>query len=116
MIKKLKKDIKATTTHPDFDNDDRLRAEEAYLENKILHMIKVQTCNQKTEMKANLAMHGKKLGGIWTAINKEKKPCNLICRLKIPESTPYQYERKSPKMAELARNYHNRLQQQNIND
>ena len=64
MIKKLKKDIKATTTHPDFDNDDRLRAEEAYLENKILHMIKVQACNQKTEMKANLAMHGKKLGGI----------------------------------------------------
>lgn len=114
MIKNLEKDIKIISANPNFDIDDHLRTEEAYLESKLAHLLKVVAKNQKADMKATLATHGERLGGIWTAINKEKKPRDLIRRLKIPESTPPQYERKSPRMAELARNYHDNLQRKEI--
>ena len=114
MIKGLEKDIQTITTNPDFDTNNKLRAEEAYLENKLSHLIKTIAKNQKADMKAALAENGEKLGGIWSAINKEKKPRNLISRLRIPDSTPPQYERDSKRMAELAQKYHNNLQKQDI--
>ncbi|KAN0112051.1 hypothetical protein V8E52_007968 [Russula decolorans] len=61
-------------------------------------------------MRAKIAHHGEKPGGIWTAINKEKKPRDLILRLRIPDTEPPQYERSSARMAELAKNYHESLQ------
>ena len=114
MIKNLEKDIKTVTSNPDFDTRDDLRAEEAYLENKLSHLLKMAAKNQKADLRANLATHGEKLGGIWTAINKEKKPRDLIHRLKIPGSNPTQYERSSTKMADLARSHHDNLQKQDI--
>jgi exonuclease III len=92
MIKCLEKDIKTITSDPDFDTNDKLRAEEAYLENKLSHLIKVIARNQKANMKAELAENDERLGGIWSAINKEKKPWNLIPRLRILELNPPQYE------------------------
>src|SRR6267154_3434507 len=106
MVNNLEKDIKTISANPNFDNDNCLRTEEVYLENKLVHLLKVLAKNEKANMRAALATHGEKLGGIWTAINKEKKPHDLICRLKIPESNPSQYEQKSLRMADLARNYH----------
>ena len=64
MIKNLEKDIKTITANPEFDTNNDLRAEEAYLENKLAHLLKVLAKNQKADMKANLAAHGEKLGGI----------------------------------------------------
>jgi ribonuclease HI len=114
MQKNLEKDIKNITANPNFDTDDNLKAEEAYLESKLSHIIKVLARNEKSDLKAALASHGEKLGGIWSAINKEKKPRNLIPRLKCPGTNPLQYERTSSRMAELARNYHNDLQKKDI--
>ena len=114
MIKNLEKDIKTVTSNPNFDTNDDLRAEEAFLENKLSHILKIAAKNQKADLRANLANHGEKLGGIWTAINKEKKPRDLIRRLKVPGSAPIQYERSSTRMADLARSHHNNLQKQDI--
>ena len=114
MIKNLEKDIKTVTSNPNFDTNDDLRAEEAFLENKLSHILKIAAKNQKADLRANLANHGEKLGGIWTAINKEKKPRDLIRRLKVPGSAPTQYERSSTRMADLARSHHNNLQKQDI--
>jgi hypothetical protein len=61
-------------------------------------------------MKAQIANHREKPGGIWSVINKEKKPRDLIPCLKIPNTNPTQYERGSVKMAELTQNYHKELQ------
>ena len=114
MIKNLKRDIQAIAANPNFNEDDNLRTEEAYLEKKLAHLLKVVARNEKADMKANLATHGEKLGGIWSALNKEKKPRDLITRLKVPASNPTWYEHTSARMAELAKNYHDDLQNQNI--
>ena len=52
----------------------------------------------------------KKLGGTWSALNKDSKPRDLIQCLKIQGSNPPQYEHNSRCMAELARRYHDKLQ------
>ena len=51
---------------------------------------------------------------MWSALGKEKRPRNPIHRLKIPNSNPPQYERHSRKMAELARDHHDALQNEDI--
>ena len=66
-------------------------------------------------MKAKLANHGKCLGGIWSALGKEKRPRNLIHRLKIPNTNPPQYERNTKRMAEITWNYHDSIQNKDIN-
>ena len=107
----LKKDINEITQHEDFDTNDVLRTTEALLAQEIEHLEKLKARNKKDKLRAEIALHGEKLGGIWSALNKENKPRDLICRLRIPNSTPPQYERCSKRMAQLARNYHEALQQ-----
>lgn len=66
--------------------------------------------DKKDHMKAILANHGEKLGGPWSAISKESKPRDLLVQLRIPNSTPPEFERCSKRMAKLARDYHDKLQ------
>jgi len=53
-----------------------------------------------------IAHHGEKLGGIWSAINKEHKPRDLLYCLKTPDTHQMTYERDSKRMAKMARDYH----------
>jgi hypothetical protein len=65
-------------------------------------------------MRAQLTDHGEKLGGIWSAMSKENKPRDYIRRLRKPDSSPAQYERDSPRMAELARDFFDDLQREDF--
>ena len=51
---------------------------------------------------------------MWSALSKEKRPRNPIHRLKIPNTAPQQYEHHSKRMAELAHNHHDTLQDEDI--
>jgi len=48
--------------------------------------------NRSDLMKAKLANHGECLGGMWSALGKEKRPMSLIHRLRIPNTNLPQYE------------------------
>lgn len=50
----------------------------------------------------------------WASTGKAKKPRDTLLELRIPGSDPPKYESRSDKMAEIARNYHNDLQSQDI--
>ena len=107
----LKKDIHNITQHPNFTTEMTLGTTEAILAQELEHLEKIQTKDKKDKLKTEIALHGEKLGGIWSALSKDIKPRDTIYRLKIPNSTPPQYERCSKKMAQLARDYHEKLQQ-----
>lgn len=47
-------------------------------------------------------------------MSKEKKPRDLIQRLKVPDTEPPQYERDSQRMANLTKDYHEKLQQNEL--
>ena len=113
-IRLLQQDIKALTNNENADTDDKIRSEEAFLTDELEFLEKKAAKNRRNTLSAELANHGEILGGIWTAMSKEKKPRDMIHRLKIPGSNPPQYERNTRRMAKLARDYHERLQQDGL--
>jgi hypothetical protein len=96
--------------HPDLDTNNDLRWNGNLLTNEIKHLETTRARYQKETLNAKLVNHGEKLGGTWSALSKDSKPRDLIRCLKIPGSNPPQYERDSRCMAELARRYHDELQ------
>ncbi|KAJ7026422.1 hypothetical protein C8F04DRAFT_966373, partial [Mycena alexandri] len=57
-------------------------------------------------------LDGKIISRYWSQINKEKKPREMIHRLRknMPEGVPPQYEKDSKRMASMARDHHDNLQ------
>jgi len=104
------------TNSKEIDENNRLREEITFLTNELNHLQKKAMKDQKETTRAQIAHHGEKPGRIWTAINKEKKPRDLIPCLRIPNTELPQYERSLTRMAELAKNYHENLQLTGIDD
>jgi hypothetical protein len=114
-IKAIEKDLRETNNNQDISMNRDTQTHEAYLASHLKHLKKKEARNQKDLLNAKLANHSKRLGGIWSALSKEKRPRNLIHRLKIPNFNPLQYEQSSKWMAELACNHHNTMQDEDIN-
>ncbi len=109
-IENLKANIKANMNSQEEADRTKTREEVAFLESKLSHLHKKLMKGRRNELKVQIINHGKKPGGIWSTINKEKKPRDLIPRLRIPNTDPPLYERSSIRMVELAHNYHKNLQ------
>ena len=109
-IASLQKDLRKVTQIHNFNTDETLGATEAILANELEHLKRRLARDKKDNLRAEIAIHGEKLGGIWSKLSKENKPRDPIYRLKIPNSNPPQYERCSKNMAQIARNYHENLQ------
>jgi len=113
-IKALEKDIKETNNNPKMNTNNNLQAHEAYLANQLKQLKKKKAKNQRNCLNTKLANHGEWMGGIWSALGKEKRPRNPIYRLKVANLNLTRYERHSKRMAELARKHHNTLQDEDI--
>src|ERR1700735_5628733 len=98
-INLITKDLHELMSHPDQDENDTVQFNEAILASELDHLERMKARDHKDNMRASLAHHGKKLGGAWSAINKECKPRDLIHRLKIPNTNPPTYEHESRRMA-----------------
>ena len=88
----------------------------AFLTSKLNHPQKKTIQNQKDTIRAQIARHGEKPGGIWSVINRQKKPRDIIPRLQKPNTNLPQYEKSTTQMAKLARDYHKNLQKDRINN
>ncbi|KAI0273036.1 hypothetical protein BGY98DRAFT_936483 [Russula aff. rugulosa BPL654] len=77
-IKRLDQDRKELLDDPNFEYDDDIRAREAFLASEIKHVTSAHTNKGKEDLHAKILHHGEKLGSIWSTINKEKKPRDLI--------------------------------------
>ena len=115
-IRKLKKDREETLAHPDFEENGELQWHETILAKEIEHLERVTSKNNRERLKAKINWHGEKLGGTWSNLSKRRKPRDAILRLKVPDSSPIRYELRSDKMAELARHYHDTLQNDGLRE
>ena len=113
-IKALKKDLDSLNNAPQATTDNSIRLHETAIEKEIKHLERKQVRQLKDNLSAALTHHGENLGGIWSALNKEKKPRDYIRRLKIPNMQPPQYERDTHRMANLAKTYHENLQKADL--
>ena len=109
-VQAIEKDLHMLLVDPDLDANKCTQSNAAFLISELNHLEKVKAKNQRNKMRANLAIQGEHLGGRWSALCKEKKPRNLILRLKVPNSNPTQYERCTKRIVNLARNHHESIQ------
>ena len=86
------------------------------LASEIEHLEKVINKNNRERLRAKITWHRECLGGTWSNLSKTKKPRDAIVRLQIPNMTPHQHETRSNKMAELAKRYHNTLQETGLEE
>ena len=114
MIRNLQRDRKAILENPEFETNDQLSWQEALIADRIAYLEKVNSHNNRARLKAKIAHHGERLGGIWSDLNKVRKPRDIIPRLAEPDTNPPQYETSSRKMANLAMRYHNSLQEKGL--
>ncbi|KAH9015246.1 hypothetical protein EDB83DRAFT_2321315 [Lactarius deliciosus] len=113
-IRALESDRKSLANNPELDVDEGLRVNEAYLANELEHLERVQTRDKQNHTRAVISNHGEVLGGIWSAMNKDRKLRDLIYHLKVPNSNPVRYERETRRMAKLSRDFHKNLQEKDI--
>ena len=113
-IRNLEIDRAALSTHPDFDIRDDLRTSEAMIASELTHLEKAQANDNSDTFKARLHAQGERPGRLWSKLGKSQRPRDLIHRLKILNMTPPQYERHSKKMSRVARDYHENLQNEGL--
>ena len=111
-IEKLEKEIKTLSDNPELDMADNIRVDEAYLAKELEILEHIWERDRKDDTRAAISNHGEVLGGIWSAMNRDRKPRDLIYRMKVPDANPTTYERDSRRMTNLARDYHESLQNQ----
>ena len=109
-LKKLQNDRRETLERLDLNDNIESQWHEAILANEIEHLEKLINYNNRERIKAKISLHGERLGGTWSNMSKSKRPRDVIRRLKIPNTRPAKYETRSDKMAELAKNHHETLQ------
>ena len=109
----LETEIKNLARHPEFDTNNNLRANEAFLAKELETLKRIEARDRKDELRAVVTNHGEVLGGIWSGMNKDRKPRDLLYHLKLPDAPPNApvFERDSRRMARLARDYHESLQE-----
>jgi hypothetical protein len=110
-IQQLENDIKLTLQDDDIDTNSNTRSQKAWLESEINHLEKKRFKNLQLRSKAKWNTAGETISKYWCKINTPRKPRDIIYQLKIPNSN--RLTSHSGKMAEIAKQYHESLQQEN---
>lgn len=100
--------------HPNFKDDPDIQRNVAIWTNEIEFLEKKNTKESRGTTNAEITVHGEKLGGIWTALSKNKKLRDLGRMLKIPNRNPQKYEYRSKGMADPAKRYHDEIQNRDL--
>ena len=111
-IKSLKKDIAELEQHPDLDTEQEHRTNLAILQHELQHL---ELKKGKTEcIKAQAKWHdkGEKINKYWIKIHSPRHPRDIMHALRNP--TTDTLTTRSSEMAEIAKTYHDKLQQAHL--
>ena len=87
-----------------------------YLTKELAILKHIHERDKKDNTRAMISNHGEVLGSAWSGMNKDRRPRDVLSRLKIPnpQNPNATFERDSRRMAKLARDYHEFLQTKDI--
>jgi hypothetical protein len=110
------KETLRTTLNNTQDSLESIQAKAALVEERIKYLESVRHTKIRDNLAAKCRLENETLSKSWINANKEKHPRDTIQRLRTLDSTPEQptYTRKTREMAELARNYHDDLQMNDL--
>lgn len=110
--KQLEDDIKRTLEHRDIDLNENTRRHTAWIENELNHLEKKKFKDSQLHSQANWALRGETISKYWSRMNSTKKPRDIIHCLRRPNSNGF--ASRSDEMADIARQHHESLQQDNL--
>jgi hypothetical protein len=113
-IQKLNKHRKEILENPNYKDDNNLKWEEVLIANQIEYLENLDSSNQRQKTHANIILQREKLGSTWSQAGKGKKPRDLMVRLEVPNLSLKKYKMRSIKMAELMKEYHQNIQNNDI--
>ena len=77
-LKDLERERKAISNSERIDTTDSARANEAYLAKELEILTRIRERDRKDDMRAAISSHGEVLGGVWSAMNKDRKLRDLM--------------------------------------
>ncbi|KAJ7077382.1 hypothetical protein B0H15DRAFT_764890, partial [Mycena belliarum] len=113
-IKKLEADLELVLNDPTIPEEE-VTLSAALLTERLARTHVAKHDKSRISAKIKNRLEGEMIGRYWTAVNKTKKPRDVLRRLLKPghdplDNTAAKYETDSQKMATIARNYHNKIQ------
>lgn len=81
------------------------------LDEEIQKLEKLRHTKARDRTAARNRLEAETMGKTWCRSGKEQKPRDLLYTLKVPNTDPPVYEKRSDRMAEIARDYHSSLQE-----
>ncbi|KAF5344330.1 hypothetical protein D9758_013248 [Tetrapyrgos nigripes] len=119
-IQKLEKERDEIANDPNVSEEDRQKNLHA-IATKLVHVKRERHEKLRLSVATRDRIEGETISRYWIQVNKEQKPRELIYALQKPDQHPTNtddplpgtaYEKDSRKMAEMAKEYHNNLQDQ----
>ncbi|KAF8257883.1 Endonuclease/exonuclease/phosphatase [Lactarius quietus] len=77
-ICEVKRDLNNMARNMEIDTNNNVRVNEAYLSSKLATLKHIQARDRKDDMRAVGTNHSEVLGGAWSAMNKDRKPRDLL--------------------------------------
>ncbi|KAJ7342389.1 Endonuclease/exonuclease/phosphatase, partial [Mycena albidolilacea] len=113
-IKNMKKKLQETLNDTRLNEDER-KAEGASIQENVDATERLRFQKARDNAAARNRLDGETTATkYWTSVNKERAPRDTILSLLVPGSDPPVYQKRSDKMAEIARDFHDKLQTEDI--
>jgi exonuclease III len=114
-IKNLEVAYDAIANDPLLSDDERAASQAIYLQ-RLTELTQIRHRNTRESVRARNTLEAETISRYWSKTNRALKPRDIIYRLQTDGATEEQpsYETSSPRMAEIARDYHEKLQQPEV--
>lgn len=112
-IRELKARLKIITASAAYLTDVDSMLEAGLIQQRLVSLESRRFLNARAVARAHYRFEGDTISKYWSLINKNKRPRDLIYKLRRPEAVST-YVTRSDRMAELARDYHSDLQDKDM--
>jgi exonuclease III len=113
-IRNLNKDREHILQDEHFEDNPKLQWEEALLADRLAHLERLNSSNQRAKAATKISTQGERLSAAWANVAKAKKPKININRLRSLDTTEQRFVTNTKKMAELAKEYHESIQTKDL--
>ena len=111
-IKRLQENLDQIKAEKDYETNPKKQHEAEIIQQRLFELEKKRYKDTKQATATHYELNAERVTKYWSAINKERKPRDVIYTLRTPHTEPAQYVTKSKDMANLAKEYHNELQRE----
>jgi exonuclease III len=109
-IETLQAEVSAKENSTEIDESEQVREETALMREEYEGLLRKARANRAATEKTSWMAKGEVVGPYWVKVNAEKKPRDLMNRLKRPDSNPPAYAKTSTEMAQIMRDHYDSVQ------